>query len=120
MNEEDYGYEYCEHEDNEDLWECKEIDPKHKVWQRTCRKCGDIEQEGLWVEYWKDKFIVLKGKQYRALKSWSTISVCSECEKVVWHPTILWDSKDPSKAITLHQRCAEKIGLFENLKGRSN
>jgi len=119
VNEEEY-YEYCEHEDNEELWEYKEVDQKHEVWSRTCLKCGAIEEEVLIVKYWKDKFIVIKGKQYRALKAWGNISVCAECEEVVWHPIILWDSQDHSKAITLHLHCAEKIGIFDSLKGRSS
>jgi len=108
----------CEHEDKEELWEYKEVDVKHKIWRRTCLKCGATEEEALMVEYWKDKFIMIRGKLYPALKAWGNISRCSECGEVVWQPIILWDSKDTSKAVTFHQRCAEKIGIFDSLKLR--
>jgi hypothetical protein len=111
-------YEYCEHEDTEELWEYKEIDKKRKIckiWQRTCLKCGEVEEEVLIVEYWPDKFITIHGKQYRALKLWGNISVCSECGEVVWHPLILWDSKDTSKAVTFHFRCAEQLGILDDI-----
>lgn len=109
-------YEYCEHEDKEELWEYKEIDKEHKIWQRTCLKCGEVEQEGLIVEYWPNKFITVAGKQFKALKGWGNISLCSECDEVVWHPLILWDSKDQSKAITFHFHCAGKLGILDSLK----
>jgi len=112
------SYECCEHEDNEELWEYKEVDKKHKIWVRTCLKCGTTEEEALLVKYWKDKFIMIRGKRYQALKAWGNISLCSECGDIVWHPIILWDSSDSSKAVTFHQRCAEKIGLFDSLKHR--
>lgn len=108
-------YEYCAHEENEE-WEYKETDKKYKVWTRTCLKCGTTEEEALIVKYWKDKFIVLRGKKYRALKAWGNISLCSECGEVVWHPIILWDSKDTSKAITFHKKCAENLGIFDSLR----
>jgi len=111
----DYYDEYCEHEDREELWEYKEVNKKLKIWRRTCLKCGTTEEEILIVKYWKDKFITIRGKQYRALKAWGNISVCSECGKVVWHPIILWDFKDTSKAITFHQQCAERLGIFDFL-----
>jgi len=110
-------YEYCEHEDDrEELWEYKEIDKELKIWQRTCLKCGEVEEEVLIVEYWSRKFMTVGGKQYRALKAWGNISLCSECGEVVWHPLILWDSQDPSKALTFHFRCAETLGILDSLK----
>jgi hypothetical protein len=107
--------ECCEHEGNEELWECRLIDEKNKVWQRRCLKCGETEEEALFVEYWRDKCIAIYGKQYRALKAWGNISVCSECGEVVWHPLILWDSEDTSKALTFHFGCARKIGILNIL-----
>jgi len=106
-------YEYCEHEDKEELWEYKEVDKEHKIWKRTCLKCGEEEEEVLIVEYWPDKFITIRGKQYKALKAWGNISLCSECGEVVWHPLILWDSQDSSKAVTFHFHCAEKLGILD-------
>jgi len=120
MSEFDEDFEYCEHEDNEELWEYKEVDGKNKVWQRKCLKCGETEEEFLFVEYWQDKFITILGKPYKALKAWGNISLCSECGEVVWHPLILWDSKDTSKALTFHFGCAKKIGILEMGKRRGN
>ena len=116
MVEEDFHYEYCEHEDKEELWEYKEINKERKIWERTCLKCGEVEEELLFVEYWPDKFITVAGKQFKALKAWGNISVCSECGEVVWHPLMLWDSKDQSKAITFHFNCAGKLGILDSLK----
>lgn len=109
-------YEYCEHEDREELWEYNEIDKKHKVWQRKCLKCGFTEEEVLMVDYWLDKFVFFRGKQYPALKAWGNISLCSECGAVVWEPIMLWDAEDPSKALTFHFRCFTDLGALDSLK----
>jgi len=88
------------------------------IYRRKCRSCGLVEEEPLIVEYWEDKYIELFGKKYKALRSWGNISVCSECGKVIMNvPLILWDEEDQSKALTFHIECAEKIGLFELIKG---
>jgi len=115
MFEEDDFYEYCEHEYREQLWEYKLVDEKNKIWQRKCVKCGLTEQEVLIVEYWKDKFITVHGKKYRALKAWGNISECAHCGDVVWHPLILWDANDTSKAVTFHFQCAKDLGILDSL-----
>jgi hypothetical protein len=119
MSEFNEDLEYCEHEDNENLWEYTEVDEKNKIWQRKCLKCGETEEEVLLVEYWPDKYMVIRigqvTKLYKALKAWGNISRCSECGEVVWHPLILWDSKDTSKALTFHFGCAEKVGILDLL-----
>jgi len=113
---EDYeDYEYCEHEVHDELWEYQEVDKEHNIWQRKCLKCGAVEEEILIVEYWPDKFIIIHGKKFKALRKWGNISLCSECGEVVWEPLILWDSKDTSKALTFHFRCAEKLGILDDI-----
>lgn len=115
MFEEDY-YEYCEHEYNDELWEYKLIDEKDKIWERTCLKCGLTEQEILIVEYWKHKFITIRGKKYPALKAWGDISECAECQEVVWQPLILWDENDTSKAVTFCWKCVKNLGILDKLE----
>jgi len=84
-----------------------------KIARRKCKRCGLVEEELLIVKYWKNKFIEVCGKKYKALKAWANVSICSECGKPVFEPLILWDSKDTSKALTFHIECAKKIGIFK-------
>lgn len=100
----------CEHEFNDELWKTEKVG--EDTYRRTCTQCGFTEEELLIIEYWKDKTITLRGKTYKALKGWGNIGLCSDCGKVVWSPIILWDEKDPSKAVLFHLKCARKLGLF--------
>jgi len=105
-----YESDFCEHDfgEPEDLGD--------NVWRVKCKICGFEEEEVLFVEYWIDKTITVVGKIYHALKSWGNISLCSECEKPIFNvPLILWDSEDPSKALTFHFKCAEELKILKLL-----
>jgi len=98
---------FCDHE-----WgEPKEVG--EDLWHVTCQKCGMEQEELLIQEFWENEFITLKGKKYRALKSWGNISRCAECNKIIFEtPVILWPEEDHSKAITLCWHCMKKLGLI--------
>jgi len=101
--------------EGEHAWtEPEEVDKEHHLWHRECKRCGEVEEDFLFVEYWPQKTMTIKGKKYRALKAWGNISLCSKCGKVIFDcPLILWDSKDTSKAVTFHIECAQKLNLFQ-------
>jgi len=87
------------------------------IWQVTCLRCGEQNQEVLIVQYWKHKTITIKGKTYPALKAWGNISKCSECGTPIFDvPLILWDTIDTSKAVTFCWTCVERLNLLERLK----
>lgn len=102
--------EFCDHEwgepekVSEEIWRCK------------CKKCGFEQEEALFQQFWPRKTIKIKGKAYRALKRWGNISQCVECGKVIFDvPLILWDKKDPSKAVSFCWKCVEKLELIKGL-----
>lgn len=88
----------------------------NNIWRVKCKRCGEEDEEILFVKYWKRKTITVAGKTYPSLKAWGNISKCSECGKVIFDvPLILWDAKDPSAALTFHWKCAEKLGILKLL-----
>lgn len=106
-------YEECY--EGEHVWGEPE-DLGNNIWQVTCKRCGEQLQEILILEYWKRKTITVLGKTYPALKAWGNISKCSECGKVIFDvPLILWSSNDTSKALTFCWKCAEQLGILEQL-----
>ena len=89
------------------------------VWRVTCKRCGEEREEILMVEYWKRKTMTVLGREYRALKAWGNISLCSNCDKPIFDvPLILWDSNDKSKALTFHWDCAKELGILDLLTGK--
>lgn len=112
--------EWCDHK-----WTVVQL--SEKLYEGHCQNCGLVKTEVLTFAYWagkdkEDAFIVLAGKKYRALKAWGNIAPCSECGKVFFEvPLILWDMKDPSKAIVFCDSCASRLqALFvkDLLKGK--
>ena len=86
------------------------------VWRVKCRRCGLEEVEYLFVRYWPHRTITVQGKTYRALRAWGNISLCSECRKPIFDvPLILWNSVDPTAALTFHFDCAREIGTLDHL-----
>jgi len=91
----------------------KPEDLGENVWRVTCKRCGETLEELVIVEYWKRKTVTIVGKTYPALKGWGNVSKCSECGIPVFEvPCILWDSHDPSKALTFCWKCAKILGIL--------
>lgn len=92
----------------EDMGDC--------IWRVKCRRCGLEEKEYLFVRYWTNRTMTVQGKTYRALRAWGNISLCSECKKPIFDvPLIIWDSNDPTVAITFHFDCATEIGTLNHI-----
>ena len=108
-------YYCCDH----DWTEPEEVEKDY--WRRECKVCGAEQMEYLTVAYWRDKYMVLNGTKYRALKSWGNISKCSHCDKVIMGvPLILWNAEDPRMAVTFHDQCAFEAGIFDHIASQIN
>lgn len=86
------------------------------IWQVVCRRCGEVEQEFLFLEFWKRKTMTVCGKIYKALKAWGNIAKCMECGTIIFDaPLILWSQKDNSKAVTFCFICVKRLGILDKL-----